>query len=401
MPRNDFEQEIIMWISEALDQGVADFGDLVRALPGVSPPEIAAALSSMPDVPAPLCGLPRADHLIFARMSGSVPHPLDYDWRFSPRAITLLSKEALRCCPSSGTIALFGCPSLAGNPEFSAHKLWLLDRNAHDQAVGDNCRATAVDLVFDAIPPFAADVAIVDPPWYPEIQVAFLWAAAMALPVGGVVLSSGPPVGSRPSAADDQETLIYRAEDFGLRAVSTRRGILPYLTPPFEAVAFRAAGTPAFPVDWRLGDLIVFRKYAKSHAERPRASAPKIAWSGYNVEGVQIRVRAADPSEGDPGLYALVPDNVLPTVSRRDPIRDEVTVWTSGNRVFGSRNPALVAATLASMESASRSAEQRCPQLRAALQRIVECERREYIDHGGEPWSCKPGSVNFDARSNE
>ena len=401
MLHNDFEQKILTWITVALDQGVDDFGDLVRALPGVSPPEIAAALPSVPNVPAPLRGLSRTNHLIFGRTNGSVPHPLDYDWRFSPRAISLLASEALRCCPSSGTIGLFGCPSLARSSELLTRKLWLLDRNAHEEAVGGNCRTAAVDLVCDAIPPVAADIAIVDPPWYPEIQLAFLWAAAMVLPVGGVVLSSGPPVGSRPSAADDQETLIARARDFGLKAVSTRRGILPYLTPPFEAAAFRAAGTPPFPVDWRRGDLVTFRKCARTDAERPRVSSPKIAWSEYNVEGVQIRVRVTDPSEDDPSLYALVPDNVLPTVSHRSPIREEVAVWTSGNRVFGSRNPAVVAATLASMESASRCAEQGCPQLREALQRIVECERREYIDHGGEPWSCNPGSVNFDTRSIE
>ena len=415
MPLTNFGQQIVAWIGKAFNEGVGDFGDLVLALPGVSPPEIAAALASMPDLPAPFSDLPAADHLIFARNNGSIPHPLDYDWRFSPRAISLLAEEALRHCPTSGTIALLGCPSLARSPEFSTRKLWLLDRNAGPEEVASHCRVTTVDLLSGAIPTFSADVAIADPPWYPEIQMAFLWAAAKVLPVGGIVLSSSPPAGSRPTAVEDHETLVACAEALGLKALAIRRAALPYLTPPFEGIAFRAAGSPAFPVDWRRGDLTVFRKCADVDTARPLCTIPETTWSEFNIEGVRIRVREAIQTGSDPGLYALVPDNVLPTVSRRDPIRGDVAVWTSGNRVFGSRNPSLVAATLERMQLASAAGPRGRPvpdsreplrsecrsALRVTLERIVECERREYIDRGGEPRSCKPGSRNFEGTSIE
>lgn len=45
----------------------------------------------------------------------------------------------------------------------------------------------------------------------------------------------------------------------------------------------------------------------------------------------------------DPQLRSIVDGNVLASVSRRDSIRAEIDVWTSGNRVFACRAPALLA----------------------------------------------------------
>jgi hypothetical protein len=56
----------------------------------------------------------------------------------------------------------------------------------------------------------------------------------------------------------------------------------------------------------------------------------------------------------DPQLKHLVNGDVLPSVSRRDPVRHTVTVWTTSNRVFGCRSPRLladIAVALASAES--------------------------------------------------
>ena len=42
------------------------------------------------------------------------------------------------------------------------------------------------------------------------------------------------------------------------------------------------------------------------------------------------------------GLVSLIEDDILPTVSRRDPRRGLAQVWTSGNRIFRTDNPRLL-----------------------------------------------------------
>jgi hypothetical protein len=52
---------------------------------------------------------------------------------------------------------------------------------------------------------------------------------------------------------------------------------------------------------------------------------------------MRLKVRNSESSEPvflDPSLISLVEMDVLPSVSRRDPRRDKVDLWTSGNRIF-------------------------------------------------------------------
>jgi len=44
-----------------------------------------------------------------------------------------------------------------------------------------------------------------------------------------------------------------------------------------------------------------------------------------------------------PVLRSIIPGDVLPSVSRRDPRRNDATVWTSGNRIFGCDGTATLA----------------------------------------------------------
>ena len=52
---------------------------------------------------------------------------------------------------------------------------------------------------------------------------------------------------------------------------------------------------------------------------------------GFSEERIRL---LNDAAFRDPRLKSLVPGDILPTVSRRDPRRQQVDVWTSGNRVF-------------------------------------------------------------------
>lgn len=60
------------------------------------------------------------------------------------------------------------------------------------------------------------------------------------------------------------------------------------------------------------------------------------------MRGVRFRIKdgGADADGlGDPSLLPVVPSDILPSVSRCDPRRSAVDVWTSGNRIFRCQNP--------------------------------------------------------------
>ncbi|MGH8909847.1 MAG: hypothetical protein ACRD0K_25975 [Egibacteraceae bacterium] len=59
-------------------------------------------------------------------------------------------------------------------------------------------------------------------------------------------------------------------------------------------------------------------------------------WHEARFGPVRIKLRAAG---GQKNLGALVPGDVLGTISRRDPVRERVGLWTSGNRVYSLADP--------------------------------------------------------------
>jgi hypothetical protein len=97
-------------------------------------------------------------------------------------------------------------------------------------------------------------------------------------------------------------------------------------------------------------------------ARRPVVSRGKLAtWDDVTYAGVRFRVRVTPGNHyGDPVLRPAVEGAVLPSVSRRDPRRSAVDVWTSGNGVYlctGSAKLLCVLRALADGRSARDAAE--------------------------------------------
>jgi hypothetical protein len=59
------------------------------------------------------------------------------------------------------------------------------------------------------------------------------------------------------------------------------------------------------------------------------------SWREATFGPVRIKIRRTEA----PNLTSLVPGDILDTVSRRDPIRSRIGLWTSGNRVFSLNEP--------------------------------------------------------------
>jgi hypothetical protein len=165
---------------------------------------------------------------------------------------------------------------------------------------------------------------------------------AHACRIGGVILISLPPEGTRPSAENDRRAAIALARRLGLDPIEFCALAIGYETPFFERNALAAAGVYP-PPRWRRGDLLIFRKTREPIRPAFTASMCRRDWNEVSIGRMRLFVRASgNASSDDAGLISLVEGDILPTVSRRDPRRRLAQVWTSGNRVFQTDNPQLL-----------------------------------------------------------
>jgi hypothetical protein len=351
-----FEKQVDRWVYGIVTRGVTNLNSLLASLPGVYPSVAVQSLKRL----AAAGNFDNQDFIITSERSGSngdgrrqssgqrhsvilpIPHPLDYDWRFGESAVKYLLDAGLRLTRPNEMIALLGTPSVLRTAIESAYprRIVLLDANASVvdclSEVASDGQAMLCDVVKDPLPRIEASVVIVDPPWYEEHMAGFLWSAVQLCRVGGHVLVSTPPTGTRPGIDRDRTSLLDWARQLGLTHLRTDLAILPYCSPPFEINALRAEGLCAILEDWRRGDLSVFVKDAQVAPPRP---VPPIAsdgeWVEESIHGVRVRVRQAESSDfADPKLLTIVGGDILPSASRRDYRRALADVWTSGNRVF-------------------------------------------------------------------
>lgn len=326
----------------------------------------------------------------------AVPHPLDFDWRFSMSALQRLENEP--GLTDSARLICLGAPSFYSYVKgLTPGTVQLLDASpegASDAPMG----RIQLDLLRDELPCFRADAIVADPPWYPEHMRAFLWAARELCEKRGRVWLSAPGAGTRPGIEGERAELVSWARSLGLRLVKQRGGALPYLTPPFERNALRAEGIECVPAQWRHGDLLVFDVAQKNTRARPSVcSQGVIAWEEVRVGQVRMRFRAwvtpRREERVDPRPRQLVSGDVLPSVSRRAPPRAHAQIWTSGNRVFECDSPMIACeiarAAVLGVEATERVEEylgrdlaprekSHTSEADAHLRRLVEIENREY-----------------------
>ena len=404
-----FERDIDRQILKGVRSGTRDLWDLICALPGVYPTivrDAAERLVGRSLIPDQVLWEGSSSRMTASRdittPSLPVPHPLDFDWRFTKNSASELLDTVVALAQPSEAIALLGTPSvyLEAIQRASSRRFFLLDRNRSVlQGLPDGFPRHSA-YRYDAftggidLPPFHAVLA--DPPWYPEDALGFLAAAASMCVEGGFVLTSFPPEGVRPGILAERDSFITEAEENGLEFLDVEPLVLNYVTPFFEHNALRAAGFVNISPNWRRGDLIVFRRKPGIVQTSRYSTNSEIPWIERDVGGVKFRILDApdDPSL-DPRLLTLVAGDILPTVSRRDPRRSGVMVWTAGNRIFGCDAPKLMGTILKAFSATNDSVEvvrrsyrkpfnetdQSCLEESVSqVLRIVDAERKEMAD---------------------
>lgn len=338
-----FRSGVRRWLAGLDDATVADVREVFAVSPGYYPTTLHqlwhAELARRGLKPAPQPDSSRAARPM------PVPHPADYDWRFTSQTTLSLVQDAVTGLAEGATVAHLGTPSTftAGLVYQPRYRHVLMERNPvitdalRSEPITNRAEIIRVDLTADPAPGLDADTAIIDPPWYPADTLAFLAAASTSCRTGARLWLCQPTPATRPTVAAERATLQTALPSLGLDLQAVWPAALRYRTPHFEANSLRATLAEAesiVPHTWRVGDLLRLYKTSPATWQPPPTAAQR--WRDSTFGPVRIKLR---PSGAATNLSPLVAGDVLATVSRRDPIRHRIGVWTSGNRVFGLSDP--------------------------------------------------------------
>ncbi len=329
------------------------FGDLIRGLPSVYPavvlkqiaalaPRIATAAKIVANVTDGGKGcLVKKNQRDPSRL---LPHPLDYEWRFTQGTLLRLGKNIKHWLASGSSFVGLGTPSLIAAK--LNRRMILLDSNpALGKLHSELCLSGDLvhcDIVRDPLPHLLVDLVVLDPPWYLSEMLGFVWAARCFCRIGGRALLVVPQVGTRPGIKHDLEQLRAWIEHLNFRVDDFARDVVRYDSPFFERQALDQEGVRRYPLDWRRADLLTLRAQTPvRQVVRPQqALAPR--WQEVCFSEDRIRIVASDSRAfKDPGLISLVEGDCPVGVSRRDVRKRNAKVWTSGNRIFDCLGPGI------------------------------------------------------------
>lgn len=336
----DFRSTVAGWLRELGDHVIVDLNAVFEQSPGVYPTTL-VELWRQELGHRRLRPLPFEPTSLVAEFDDQLPvgHPIDSDWRFTPESATDLVELALDGSSPGTPVAHIGTPSTFLRCVLAANQNQhiLIDRNAAvidaliARGVDSPHMMLGVDLEVIGRLHLGAGAAIVDPPWYMGDTLLFLAAAASICRPNATVVLCQPASATRPGVNQERAVILDRVSSLGLEFRALRSGTVRYVTPHFEAVSLRAAMDGAtIPVSWRRGDVLLFERTSISYPI-PLPRLRDAQWR--EITFGPVRIKLAEQPTG-PELGSLTPGDILKTVSRRDPVRKRIGLWTSGNRVF-------------------------------------------------------------------
>jgi len=290
-------------------------------------------------------------------------HALDGEWYFTESTSAMLAEFL-----GPGRVYLLGTPTVAAamsgadvvlvdRSPFICDRFRFLDRAV--KVVTSNIEDTDVAL--------GADRVLLDPPWYYPQLAQWFGLAAHALAPGGDILLPLPGELTRPTARRERLALLEIAA--GVGDVELLPQVIEYDIPLFEQRALDASGIQ-LEGPWRRADLVVV--HARSSINVPQVtqlSMPKDdQWLTFVVGSQVVKLRARRVCKESAGFIRPVAglrDYLYDSVSRRDPRRASIDLWTSRNRVAQVEDPATVEAMLADLQGDSDGLYKRAESLRA------------------------------------
>ncbi|MFZ1397298.1 MAG: hypothetical protein WAS33_10395 [Candidatus Promineifilaceae bacterium] len=284
-----------------------------------------------------------------------LPHPHDYDWRFTQETARNLAESLFNRNTLNEPVILLGAPSVFLNylKIDNTNHVILLDQN---QELLEYLSAASLphnaELKYHTIlssevwiPNVSVGMVFCDPPWYPEHYNAFMIQAASITKIGSQIILAFPPINTRPGICVDRWSILKTANELGLHIEEITPHVLTYETPTFETVSLKHEGLDTS-FNWRPGDLVHFRKInnIKIQTVDDRLTSQSDfesegTWDAILIGRYKIKIRRFSNKANEfPELISIESDDILPTVSRRYEGRGKIDLWLWDNRVFALKN---------------------------------------------------------------
>ncbi len=248
------------------------------------------------------------------------PHPLDYDWQFSDSSIDKLSSivgdEFCITC---------GVPSLAFQLKVMGKEVVNIDRNPL------RLPERQIDISREEPINISSSLVVIDPPWYPEEFYRWLTWAAQHVPSNGRILASIWPNETRPTAMSERNELFEKIKAWA--DINVLERFFKYKVPIFEQESRRLAGVDDAGFPWRFGDLVELKVRSKPLLAEPIGFSSiwrRFVWDGYQLA---LRERGAPDSATVVRKLGAAESWSFPSVSRREPQRYLIDLWSSWNEV--------------------------------------------------------------------
>lgn len=332
-----FRREGATWLQSLDAATITDLEAVFRISPGYYP----TTLIELWRVELSRRGLREVTHSIASPVPEYAPpvcHPGDCEWRFTSETAAMLLERVTGALAAGARIAHVGTPTtfMLGRRQYRCFRHFLLDRNASGVgALSDEGSAYRIDLIREAPPVLDAEAGIVDPPWYPTDTRAFLLATSRTCVVGARIILCQPTRATRPGVTEERAALMDELPRLGFACHGIDTAQVRYTMPRFEANSLKAAEPDlVVPDDWRTGDLLTLEKLREAIPQCSLAAVTE-CWHEVAFGPVRIKLRQTR----GPDIGTLVPGDILRTVSRRDPIRQHIGMWTSSNRVYTVEHP--------------------------------------------------------------
>lgn len=278
-----------------------------------------------------------------------LPHCMDYEWWFTHAGREKVAELLIRNnpLPAPSTVVFLGSPLFGAftSALLPDSQIYILDKSSSTlKAIEDDVDTNRVRLTCynaeDPLPPDLigiADMVFFDPPWYVDYYDLFLRRSLQLVfdryaTVSFVLF----PILTRPTSLQERKQVFEIGMSYGLSLVSMASHVAHYYTPQFEQESLAIKGVNA--KNWRRGDLAVFISDGTRLPENISMHVEEGEWKELVVGKMKVKLRVKDESPDTyvaPELLTFAGGIViLPTVSRRDPIRSEIDLWTSTQRGF-------------------------------------------------------------------
>lgn len=281
-------------------------------------------------------------------------HPLDYEWHFTDDSAEYITQTLMASRPTR--VLCLGAPTVAQAIGRIGGSACLVDRNPlvferlRQRGIDALVDFVRLDLLVEAPRQSGFPAVFLDPPWYADDIIFWLSRAAKASQEGAVIAFPLFRSLLRPEAQDERKVILAFASRFG--SVEVLGGAVSYRTPLFEREALGRSGV-SLTDPWKMADLVLVSQVADPGGPPPNTPRVEDRWETFVIGSQVIKLRhrttAADSSPVVEPIAGCL-DYILPTVSRRDPRRPDIDLWTSRNRVARVRNSPVVAGLLHKLE---------------------------------------------------